>query len=237
MPSGKPTILVIEDDPRVLKLERMVLEQGGYAVQAAGSGEMGLEAMASQTPALVLLDISLPGIDGFTVCQRLREFSMVPVIVVTGKGGEADKVKGLEAGADDYVCKPFSQSELLARVKAVLRRASLVGPTPEPAFRTGELVVDFVRNHVTVGGREVNLSATEYRLLAYLAQNAGRIVTPDQVLERVWGPEYMGELHLLRVNVGRLRQKLGDDPRETKYIVTRPGIGYELALQRSDGVA
>lgn len=235
MPSNKHSILIIEDDPRVLRLEQIVLGQAGYAVQAVASGEAGLEALVENSPALVLLDISLPGMDGFSVCEKIREFSLVPVIVVTGKGSEADKVHGLEAGADDYVCKPFSHVELLARVRAVLRRATLGSGPVEPAFRTGDLEVDFLRNHVRVADREVELSATEHKLLSYLAHNAGRILTPDQILERVWGEEYVGEVHLLRVTMGRLRQKLCDDPREPKYIVTRPGIGYELALQRSDG--
>ncbi|MBI2917871.1 MAG: response regulator transcription factor [Chloroflexi bacterium] len=237
MPGDKPTILVIEDEARVQRLEKLVLEQAGYSVESVASGEVGLEALVEKSPALVLLDISLPGMDGFTVCQKVREFSLVPVILVTGKGSEADKVRGLEAGADDYVCKPFSQAELLARVKAVLRRASLGSGPAEPAFHSGDLEVDFVRNHVRLAGREVELSATEHKLLCYLARNAGRILTPEQILERVWGQEYGGEVHLLRVTMGRLRQKLGDDPREPKYIVTRPGIGYELGLRKGDGNA
>lgn len=222
------TILAVDDDPRILKLMRMVLEKDGYQVVTASSGEQAIQMVADHPPALVLLDIAMPGMDGFVACQRIREFSQVPIIVVTGKGSENDKVRGFEAGADDYVTKPFSPRELSARVRAVIRRSIGASMTAEPAFSVGELVVDFAANKVTLGGREVVLTGTEHRLLVYLARNAGRILTPDQILENVWGEEYLGETRLLRVAIGRLRQKLGDDADEPRYIVTRPGIGYSM---------
>lgn len=230
MADDKKTLLVVDDDPRIQRLERQILEREGYAVVQAIDGQEALQVVVDKNPVLVLLDVHMPRLDGFTVCQRVREFSQVPIVVVTGKGSEEDKIRGFEVGADDYVTKPFSPRELVARVKAVLRRASL-GPAveeAEPAVQVGDLQVDFSAHKVTVAGQEITLTATEYRLLAYLARNAGRVLTPDQILERVWGEEYLGEAHLLRVTLARLRQKLGDDAREPRYILTKPGIGYSL---------
>jgi DNA-binding response OmpR family regulator len=166
--------------------------------------------------------------DGYTVCERIREFSQVPIIMVTAKGNDEETVKGLDAGADDYVTKPFSSKELAARVKAALRRTTLWDEHPEPAFSSNDLVIDFARHRVTVGSQEVNLTAIEYKLLSYLARNASRILTPDQILVTVWGEEYAGETHLLQVSIARLRQKLGDNARNPRYILTRPGIGYMM---------
>jgi DNA-binding response OmpR family regulator len=174
----------------------------------------------------------LPGIDGFEVCRRVRERSNRPIIMLTAKGAEEDKVRGLRLGADDYVTKPFSAQELLARVEAVLRRAR----APEPADRApavvsvGDLTIDEQRKQVTVAGSEVRLSPTEYRLLACLAASAGVLLSRDELLTRVWGDAYRGEDEILRVTLWRLRQKLGDDPSAPRYIVTRPGLGYMLAV-------
>lgn len=178
---------------------------------------------------MVLLDIILPGIDGYTVCQCIREFSQVPIIMVTARGNEEEKVRGLDIGADDYVPKPFSSNELVARVRAVLRRTKLWDERPEPVFHSHDLLIDFARHKATLGSQEVNLTATEYRVLSYMARSADRVVTTDQILEEVWGYEYLGETHLLQVTMARLRQKLGDDARYPRYIVTRPGIGYTMA--------
>jgi DNA-binding response OmpR family regulator len=224
----KICVLVVEDDPRVLRLEQMVLEKEGYSVAHVDSGEEALEALAEINPSLVLLDVGLPGIDGFTTCRRIREFSPVPIIMVTGKDFNEDKVRGLEMGADDYITKPFSPNELAARVKAALRRSSMTGEVMTPTIQVGELFLDFARNRVVVASKEVLLSDTEYRLLCYLARNAGRIITRDQILARIWGEEYIGEDHLLHVTVGRLRQKLEDPAREPRYILTRRGIGYSF---------
>lgn len=231
MPSRKASVLVVDDDVRMLRLMQRTLELEGYRVLLASSGEATLKLLDEETPDLVLLDIMLPGMDGYSVCRRIREFSEIPVIMVTAKGNEEEKVEGLDAGADGYVTKPFSVSELAARVRAALRRSKLWDKRPEPAFHATDLVIDFAAHRVTRQGLEVNLTATEYRLLSYLVHNAGRLVTPDQILEKVWGEEYLSETHLLQVTIARLRQKLGEDARSRRYILTRPGIGYMMVRQ------
>lgn len=227
----KACVLVVEDDPRVLRLEQLVLEKEGYTVVTAGTGEEALDTLAEISPSLVVLDIGLPGMDGFTACRRIREFSQVSIIMVTGRDFNEDKINGLEVGADDYVTKPFSPNELAARVKAALRRSSMGNVAIEPTVQVGDLFLDFASNRVVLSNREVLLSDTEYRLLSYLARNAGRIVTRDQILERIWGEEYVGEDHLLHVTIGRLRQKLDDPARRPRYILTRRGIGYSFAAE------
>jgi DNA-binding response OmpR family regulator len=228
---NKACVLLIEDDPRILRLEQMVLEKEGYTVLTAGTGEEALDTLAEISPSLIVLDIGLPGMNGFTACYQIREVSQVPIIMVTGRGFDDDKIKGLEIGADDYITKPFSPNELSARVKAALRRSAMNTEVIEPTVQVGDLFVDFISNRVTLTNREVLLSDTEYRLLCYLARNAGRIVTRDQILERIWGEEYTGEDHLLHVTIGRLRQKLEDLARRPKYILTRRGIGYSFPVE------
>jgi len=235
MVQDRTCILAVDDEARILKLMRLVLEEQGYAVKTASNGPEALQILGDACPALVLLDVNMPGMDGFAVCQRVRLFSQVPVIMVTAKGGEGDRVKGFEVGADDYVTKPFSPRELVARVRAVLRRANAPAASEEPSFHIGELVVDFNSRKVILAGRELVLTATEHRLLTYLARNAGRIVTPDQVLDHVWGGEYAGDLHLLRVTIGRLRRQLCDNARKPRYIVTRQGIGYTIVIALKHG--
>ena len=177
----------------------------------------------------------MPKMDGFTVCQRVREFSAVPIIIVTARGQDQDKVHGLDLGADDYLTKPFSVDELLARVRAVLRRTQFtVNEQTHAMSRTstiGELMIDFSQHLVTKAGQEVSLTATEYRILAYLAQNVGRVVTQDLLLEHVWGSEYLGESHMLQVNINRLRRKIEADPSHPRYLLTKVGVGYFLAAQ------
>ena len=223
---GKRRILVVDDDVHILRFMTRTLEGAGYRVCTAANGEDALKVFDEETPDLILLDIKMPGMDGYTVCRRIREFSQIPIIMVTAKGSDEEKVEGLDAGADDYVTKPFSPSELAARVRAVLRRTTLWDERPEPSFHSGDLVVDFAQHKVTLGDQEIDLTATEYRLLSYLARNAGRVLTPDQILEAVWGEEYVGEYPLLRVNIGRLRHKLRDDSTEPRFIATKIGIGY-----------
>jgi len=172
--------------------------------------------------------------DGFTVCQQVRAFSAVPIIMVTARGQEQDKVHGLNLGADDYLTKPFGVDELLARVRAVLRRAQFTASdraSAPPTSTIGEITIDYAQHLVTMGSQEVELTPTEYRILAYLAQNAGHVVTQDLLLEHVWGAEYMGESHILQVNVNRLRHKLEPDPANPRYILTKVGIGYLIATQ------
>ncbi|MBU2608838.1 MAG: response regulator transcription factor [Chloroflexi bacterium] len=228
MPSKKVSALVVDDDVRMLRMMQRILELEGYHVRTASNGEAALEIFDEDNPDLILLDIMMPGMDGYALCQNIREFSEAPIIMVTAKDKNDEKVEGFNKGADDYVTKPFSANELAARAKAVLRRAKLWEERPEPTFYSDNLTIDFARRRVTLGGQEVNLTATEYRILSYLAHNVDRIVTPNQILERVWNREYIGETHLLRVNIARLRQKLKEDPKSPRHILTRSGIGYML---------
>ena len=231
MPSRKASVLVVDDDVRMLRMMQRILELEGYRVLTASNGQAALDVFNEEEPALVLLDIMMPDMDGYTVCRRIREFSQIPIVMVTVKGNEEEKVEGLDAGADDYVTKPFSSRELTARVRAVLRRTKLWEERPEPAFSFGDLVVDFASHRVTVGEEEIDLTATEYMILSYLARNAGRVVTPDNILSSVWGEEYHGEAHLVQVNIARLRKKLKDDVKNLRYILTKPGIGYIMPKQ------
>jgi DNA-binding response OmpR family regulator len=206
------------------------LEARGYEVLTASDGKTAVELAASESPDLVMLDVRMPGLDGFEACQRIRRFSKVPIIMLTALAEEVDKVRGLDAGADDYVTKPFSVEELLARVRAALRRAEFAeGRVAQPLYEAGALRVDLANQRVFVGGSEVALTPIEYRLLSELVKNAGRVLVPDQLLERVWGLGYEGEHRLLRQAVHRLRHKIESDPQEPEYIHTRRGIGYVFA--------
>lgn len=222
-------VLVVDDELRYLRLLRFNLESSGYRVIAAATGKEAVQAAASLNPDLVLLDLRLPDLDGFEVCRRIREFSPVPIIMVTARGEVLDKVRGLKLGADDYIAKPFSAEELLARVETVMRR-SQGSPSPLPArLIVGEVVLDFVNRKVTRGGQEIELSPTEYRLLHCLASNAGRTMTPKEIQERVWGQEYREHYEGLRTYIHRLRQKLEPDPENPIYLVSRHGVGYMLS--------
>lgn len=231
MPRKKISVLVVDDDKHMSGLMAGILEVSGYHALIAGNGESALEIFETCSPDLVLLDVMMPGMDGYAVCRRIREFSRVPIIMVTGKGAEDEKVQGLEAGADDYVSKPFSARELAARVRAVLRRSQSPDEPPAPVFCRDDLTIDFVRHKVTLGEQDIELTATEYGLLSCLARNAGRVLTADQMLEDVWGETYLGESHLLWINMARIRKKLGDDPKNPRFIHTRPGIGYIMPRQ------
>lgn len=226
--SQKTTILVVDDEPRYVRLVEINLSTHGYETVTAAHGEQAIEMVANQAPDLVLLDVMMPVLDGFATCARIRDFSNVPIIMVTAKGEEADKVQGLDAGADDYIVKPFSAQELLARVRAVLRRAERVdtGEFQHPVFRHGDLEIDLPRAIVRRAGEEVSLTATEYRLLQTLAASAGRVMTPEDLLTRIWGPEYRDEKEILWVGLSRLRQKIEIDPKNPVHIVTRQGLGY-----------
>ncbi len=235
MSAKKTTILTADDDPQLLRLVSRNLQLDGYDVLTAADGQQALELIEARSPDLVLLDVMMPRLDGFSVCQRVREFSSVPIIILTARGNDQDKIRGLDLGADDYLTKPFSVDELLARVRAVLRRAQLSAVDSTQGLRSrvtiGDLTVDYAQHQVTMSGREVELTPIEYRLLAYLTQNAGRIVTQDLLLEHVWGAEYVGESHLLQVNINRLRRKLETDAAHPRYIQTKTGIGYLLNAQ------
>ena len=239
MPIRKTTILTADDDPQLLRLIARNLELEDYQVLVASDGQQALEQIEQHVPDLVLLDVMMPRMDGFTVCQRVREFSAVPIIIVTARGQDQDKVRGLDLGADDYLTKPFSIEELLARVRAVLRRAQFTASEQAHSMRTatiGDLTIDFAQHLVRMGAREIELTPTEYRILAYLAQNSGRVVTQDLLLEHIWGTEYVGEGHMLQVNINRLRHKIEPDPMHPRYILTKVGIGYLLAA-RPDALA
>ena len=226
---NKIQVLVVDDEPRYLKLVRYNLEAAGYEVLTTASGEEALSLVAGKTPDLIILDIRLPGIDGYEVCTRIREFSSVPIIMLTAKGEEQEKVQGLRLGADDYVTKPFGAEELMARVETVLRRSRIPEVKALPILTVGELSIDFVQRKVTIGGQEVSLSPTEYRLLQCLAVNAGRVIIQEELQEKVWGPEYRERYEGLRVYIRRLRQKIEKDPEHPIYVVTKPGVGYMLA--------
>ncbi len=235
MPPRKTTILTADDDPQLLRLITRTLQLEGYEVISASDGQQALSFIESKVPDAVLLDVMMPKMDGFTVCQRVREFSLVPIIIVTARGQDQDKIRGLDLGADDYLTKPFSVDELLARVRAVLRRAQfslLSSPQgSNPSMTIGNIAIDFAQHLVTKEGQEVIVTPTEYRILSYLAQNAGRVVTQDLLLEHVWGVEYVGESHMLQVNMNRLRRKLEVDPTHPRFILTKVGIGYYIPAQ------
>ncbi|HEX6122349.1 MAG TPA: response regulator transcription factor [Ktedonobacterales bacterium] len=230
MPAKKTTILVADDDPQLLRLVTRNLQLEGYDILSASDGEQALDLIEARAPDLVLLDIMMPKLDGFSVCARVREFSAVPIILLTARGQDQDKVRGLDLGADDYLTKPFNVDELLARVRAVLRRGQYQASdrVQGAVSRTtiGELTVDYAQHLVQMAGEDLALTPIEYRIVAYLAQNVGRVVTQDLLLEHVWGAEYIGESHMLQVNINRLRRKLEPDPARPRYILTKVGVGY-----------
>ncbi len=230
-------ILIVEDESRMARFIRLNLEHDGFQVFEAVRGREAIRRAREEFPDLILLDVMLPDIDGFEVLSRIREESDVPVIMLTAKGEEDDRVRGLELGADDYVPKPFSPRELVSRVRAVLRRSEIVrGSSRGPIEIDERLKIDFDRREVWVDGELVKLRPTEYRLLYHLVQNAGWVLTHDQILTKVWGYEYQDEPHYVRLYVNYLRQKLEEDPSDPKYILTERGVGYRFVNYKRDGV-
>ena len=224
-------ILVVEDEARLVRLIRAVLETQGYKVTVAPTGERALDAVALEMPDLVLLDLRLPGgMDGFEICRRIREFSMVPVVMLTASAREEEKLAGFDAGADDYITKPFSARELLARVRAVLRRTQVKQDSPA-VIEVGELTINLASQRVSVAGEPVHLTPTEYRLLLALARQPDRVMTHTALLTEVWGIEYRDEVDYLRTYIRYLRQKLEPDPAHPRYLITRPGVGYSLSTE------
>ena len=222
-------ILLVDDEPRILDSVRMNLELEGFEVYEANSGAEALDKLRDVLPDLVVLDVMMPGLDGFETLRELRRFSTVPVIMLTVKADERDVSRGLELGADDYVAKPFSQLVLLARIKAVLRRAELPPATPRREVVVDDrLRIDFERREVLVDGQQVQLRPTEFRLLYHLVSNPGVVLTQETLLSRVWGPEYRDASHYLRLYVNYLRQKIEPDPANPRYILTERGVGYRF---------
>ena len=227
----QPTVLVIEDDPQLQKFLRVTLTSQQYKVIETATGESGLRHAANDRPDLVILDLGLPDLDGVEVTRRLREWSTIPVIVISARGREQDKVVALDAGADDYLTKPFGVGELLARVRVALRH--LAGSNPETGqavFEAGELRIDLGRREVTVNGQPIHLTPNEYRLLGVLVKNADKVMTHRQLLHEVWGPGSGQESHYLRVYMNQLRQKIEPDPARPRFLLTETGVGYRFRL-------
>jgi two-component system KDP operon response regulator KdpE len=233
MPDLNPTILVIEDDPPIQKLLKVTLESQCYKVIQAERGEDGLRHAAEDPPDVIILDLGLPDADGIGVVKRLREWSNIPV-VVTARGREQDKVQALDCGADDYLTKPFGVGELLARVRVALRHDAVADrETGDPVFRVGGLRVDLARREVDLNGVPVHLTPNEFKLIAMMVKNAGRVLTHRQLLREVWGPDSDNETHYVRVYVNQLRQKIESEAARPKYLLTEPGVGYRFATEVS----
>lgn len=225
----KGKLLIIDDDSKLVEAVELYFCRAGYDIVTAADGLQGMQQMYSQRPDLIILDVMMPTMDGWETCRRIREISDVPIIMLTARGQESDRVMGLKLGADDYVAKPFSLKELEARVGAVLRRTRLSPPDRgRILYADDDLVIDSERLEVSRDGERVQLTATEQRLLFYLAENAGRVLTNEQILRAVWGPEYVDEADYVKLYIWRLRQKIEEDPQEPQYILTERGLGYRF---------
>lgn len=224
-------MVVIEDDPQIRRFLRPALTSRGFRVAEAANGEDGLREAASRPPDLIILDLGLPDLDGLDVIRRLREWTQVPIIVLSARGQEQDKVSALEAGADDYLTKPFSIGELLARIRVALRHADRAAAQPsEPAFAVGDLRVDLAARRVFAADREIHLTPIEYKLLTILVRHAGKVVTHGQLLREVWGPKQEGQSHYVRVYMAHLRHKIEAEPAHPRHLITEPGGGYRLKV-------
>lgn len=221
-----PRILVIDDELAIRRFLHTVLSSEEFSLHEAENGHAGLASAAAFRPDVILLDLGLPDLDGIEVIKRIREWSQMPIIVLSVRDRENDKVAALDAGADDYLTKPFGVGELLARIRAALRRS--IQQTPEPVFTNNGLVVDLTRRRVTVDNSDVQLTPTEYDILRLLVTHAGKVLTHGQILKQVWGIAYLEQPHVLRVNVSNLRRKIEDDPSRPRHIITEPGVGYRL---------
>jgi len=231
MMQRKGTILIVDDDPRLLRLVRVNLERAGFTVNTASSGAAALEEFSADPPDAVVLDVTMPGMDGFTLTHQLREISNVPIMMLTAMSEQSQKLKGLEIGADDYLTKPFDPDELVARMRALLRRSGQQGGQPESQqhlIEAGSLKIDLLRRKVERDGETIKLTPTEYKLLQALAQQAGKVIPHTDLLSKVWGPEYKDDTDYLWVYIRYLRQKLERDPSNPQYIVSVPGFGYRF---------
>ncbi len=224
-----PRVLVIDDEPQILRALRAILTEQGFTVESAARGEDGLTQAAAHLPDLIILDLGLPDIEGIEVCRRLREWTDIPIIILSVRDAEREKVAALDAGADDYLTKPFGIEELLARVRVALRRSARMHATEQSSVvRAGPLEIDLAWHKVLRNGEELKLTATEFSLLAYLAANRGRVLTHQSILEHVWGAEDVNHTEYLRVYMRQLRKKLETDPEHPQIIVTEPGVGYRV---------
>jgi two-component system KDP operon response regulator KdpE len=226
-----PKILLVEDDPQIRRLLRVTLPPEGFTLLEAENGESGVAQNAEHNPDVIILDLGLPDIDGIEVVRRVREKSATPILVLSARGQDQDKVNALDAGADDYLTKPFSMPELLARIRVALRHAArTAGETAESVLTVGEIQIDQVRRVVTVGGHELALTANEYLILLVLVRQAGKVITHRQMMKEIWGPNNIMETHYLRVFMAQLRRKLEKDPARPRYLITEPGVGYRLKV-------
>ncbi len=225
-------VLIIDDEPQIRRALRAGLERTGYSVSAAASGEEGLDLAAEHPPDLIILDLAMSGTDGFSVCEELRKWTKVPIIVLSVRDSEEDKIRALDLGADDYLTKPFGVGELLARMRAVMRRlANDEAEDNQPTFRAGDLEIDYVHRQVRMADTEIHLTPKEYDLLRCMIQYRNRVVTHRQLLSKVWGPEFAEDTHTLRVHVANLRNKLESDPARPHFIRTEPRIGYRFRTE------
>jgi two-component system KDP operon response regulator KdpE len=229
MNENKPRVLVVDDEQAIRRFLRVALTSQSYVFFEAASGQEALSMAAAQKPDIVILDLGLPDMDGVEVVRQLREWTQTPIIILSVRGSESDKIAALDAGADDYLTKPFGTGELIARMRAALRRA--VQPRDEPVFTNGTLKVDLARRIVTVAEHEIQLTRNEYELLRTLVTHAGKVMTQRQLLKEVWGPGYEQEFHLLQVNISNLRAKIEPEPGRSRFIVTEPGVGYRLKAE------
>ncbi|MGA9772242.1 MAG: response regulator transcription factor [Blastocatellia bacterium] len=225
--SEKPVILIIDDEPQILRVMRASLPARGFEVMTAPGGKQALDEIRKQAPDLIVLDLTMPDVNGLEICRRVRAFSSVPIIVLSAKGSESDKIAALDLGADDYVTKPFSIGELLARVRAVLRR-SLASDSDASVLSAGDLTIDTHERRVSMSGTEIKLTPKEFDVLKYLAKNSGKVVTHRRLLEAVWGSESNEQTEYLRVFINQLRRKIELDPQKPLYILTEPWVGYRF---------
>jgi len=223
----KPVILVVDDEPQILRVMRAGLPARGYEVRTAPGGREALDEIRKQPPDLIILDLAMPEMSGLEVCQRVREFSSVPIIVLSAKGSENDKIAALDMGADDYVTKPFSMDELLARVRAVLRR-SMASDSDTSVLKAGDLIIEIPERRVILSGTEIRLTPKEFDVLKYLATNSGKVVTHRALLEAVWGSQSTDQTEYLRVFINQLRRKIEPDSQNPRYITTEPWVGYRF---------
>lgn len=227
----EPIVVLIEDEPEIRRFLRATLTGEGYRLFEAPTAESGVMEVGSRQPDAVILDLALPDMDGLEVIRRVREWSGVPIIVLSARGQERDKIGALDAGADDYVSKPFGAGELLARLRVALRHAAGASHPDDAPFNVGDLQIDLLRRQVLVRGRDMRLTPIEYKLLSTLVHHAGKVVTHHQLLREVWGPNHDNQAHYVRVYMGHLRHKIESEPARPRYLLTEPGVGYRLAVE------